>query len=142
MTSEPETPAASSTHGRTRRGRISRAGTGTRSATAITSQYDTAVGSISTSCARISGFVESAVAHQMTSGTAARHLLQPMSRRMKQVLADAALEAVFAAARRPPGNEDSLIADGSSLGGLSRSFATAPAGTTFRRRLANNPASA
>src|SRR5947208_2324166 len=34
-----------------------------------------------------------------------------------------ALEAVLAAARRPPGNEDSL-ADGASRGGLTRSFVT------------------
>ena len=34
-----------------------------------------------------------------------------------------ALEAVLAAARRPPSNEDSLT-DGSSLGGLRRSFVT------------------
>src|SRR5213593_2440231 len=40
-----------------------------------------------------------------------------MSQRMKRVFAGWALEAVLAAARRPPSNEDSL-ADGSSLGGL------------------------
>src|SRR5882672_6935097 len=42
---------------------------------------------------------------------------------MKQVFAGSALEAVLAAARRPPSNEDSL-ADGASLGGLRRSFVT------------------
>src|SRR5207247_11170780 len=47
-----------------------------------------------------------------------------MSQRMKQVFAGWALEAVLAAARRPPSNEDSL-ADGASLGGLRRSFVTA-----------------
>jgi hypothetical protein len=56
-------------------------------------------------------------------GCVPRHLLKPMSQRMKQVFADRALEAVLAAARRPPSNEDSL-ADGSSLGGLRRSFVT------------------
>src|SRR6266849_2878037 len=55
-----------------------------------------------------------------------RHLLKPMSQRMKQVFAGWALEAVLAAALRPPSNEDSL-ADGSSLGGLRRSFVTRPA---------------
>ncbi len=42
---------------------------------------------------------------------------------MKQVFHGWALEAVLAAARRPPSNEDSL-ADGSSPGGLRRSFVT------------------
>src|SRR5439155_3254942 len=37
----------------------------------------------------------------------ARHLLKPCSREIKQVFAGVALEAVFAAAQRPPGNEDS-----------------------------------
>jgi len=46
-----------------------------------------------------------------------------MSQRMKQVFAGWALEAVLAAARRPPSNEDSLT-DESSLGGLRRSFVT------------------
>src|SRR5437773_93289 len=46
-----------------------------------------------------------------------------MLQRMRQVFAGWALEAVLAAARRPPSNEDSL-ADGSSLGGLRRSFVT------------------
>jgi len=46
-----------------------------------------------------------------------------MSQRMKQVFAGWALEAVLAAARRPPSNEDSLT-DGSSLGGLRQSFVT------------------
>src|SRR5712691_1298974 len=40
-----------------------------------------------------------------------------MSQRMSQAFTGWALEAVLAAAQRPPGNEDSL-ADGSSLGGL------------------------
>ena len=48
---------------------------------------------------------------------------KPMWQRMKQVFASWALEAVLAAARRPPGNEDSL-ADGASRGGLTRSFVT------------------
>src|SRR5881397_2633830 len=52
-----------------------------------------------------------------------------MSQRMKQVFAGWALEAVLAAARRPPGNEDSLT-DRSSLGGLRRSFFTP--GVAFR----------
>src|SRR5713226_425669 len=56
----------------------------------------------------------------------ARHLLKPMSQRMKQVFAGWALEAVLAAALRPPSNEDSL-ADRLSLGGLRRSFVTRPA---------------
>jgi hypothetical protein len=38
---------------------------------------------------------------------------------MKQVCAGAAFEVVLAAARRPPGNEDSLTYAGSSLGGFS-----------------------
>jgi hypothetical protein len=46
-----------------------------------------------------------------------------MSQQMRQVFAGRALEAVLAAARRPPSNEDSL-ADESSLGGLKRSFVT------------------
>src|SRR5881396_2962137 len=51
------------------------------------------------------------------------HLLKPVSQRIRQVFAGWALEAVLAAARRPPSNEDSL-ADGASLGGLRRSFVT------------------
>ena len=52
-----------------------------------------------------------------------RHLLKPGSGEMKQVFAAAALEAVLAAARRPPSNEDSHIdRRSSSLGGLRRSF--------------------
>ena len=52
-----------------------------------------------------------------------RHLLKPMSLRMRQV---SALEAVLAAAaKRPPSNEDlpSRLA-GPLLGGLRRSFVT------------------
>jgi three-Cys-motif partner protein len=45
---------------------------------------------------------------------------------MKQVFASSALEAVLAAARRPPSNEDSQLAGTSSLGGLRRSFVTRP----------------
>ena len=54
-----------------------------------------------------------------------RHLLKPMSARMKQV---SALEAVLAAAaERPPSNEGSSgRLRGSSLGGLRRSFVTRP----------------
>src|SRR6266498_2776510 len=52
-----------------------------------------------------------------------RHLLKPCSGEMEQVFASDALEAVLAAARRPPSNEDSL-AHGALLGGLRRSFVT------------------
>jgi hypothetical protein len=56
---------------------------------------------------------------------ARRHLLKPNSGDMKQVFAAAALEAVLAAAQRPPGDEDSRIdSRSSSLGGLRRSFVT------------------
>src|SRR5207249_12029846 len=51
-----------------------------------------------------------------------RHLLKPMSVRLRQV---SALEAVLvAAAPRPPSNEDSPPAAGLWLGGLRRSFVT------------------
>src|SRR5207249_6185126 len=57
---------------------------------------------------------------------AARHLLKPMSVRLRQV---SALEAVLVtAAPRPPSNEDSPPAAGLWLGGLRRSFVTITCG--------------
>ena len=58
--------------------------------------------------------------------TMARHLLKPMSSRLKQVSARSALEAVLdAAAERPPSNEASPSQGaGFTLGGLRRSFVT------------------
>ncbi len=53
-----------------------------------------------------------------------RHLLKPCSGEMKQVFPKEALEAVLAAAQRPPSNEDSRTDRSSSLGGLRRSFVT------------------
>src|SRR6266851_5779705 len=56
-----------------------------------------------------------------------RHLLKPCSGGMKHVFAGAALEAVLAAAKRPPSNEDSSTDRSPLLGGLRRSFVTRPA---------------
>ena len=53
-----------------------------------------------------------------------RHLLKPCSGKMKQVFAGEALEAVLAAAQRPPSNEDSRTGRSALLGGLRRSFVT------------------
>ena len=52
-----------------------------------------------------------------------RHLLKPCSGEMKQVCPEA-LDAVLAAAQRPPGNEDSATDRPRLLGGLRRSFVT------------------
>jgi flagellar L-ring protein FlgH len=52
-----------------------------------------------------------------------RHLLKPCSDEMKQVFGEA-LEAVLAAAQRPPSNEDSLAHRQASLVGMRRSFVT------------------
>ena len=58
-----------------------------------------------------------------------RHLLKPMSVRLRQV---SALEAVLvAAAPRPPSNEDSPPAAGLWLGGLRRSFVTSGRGESL-----------
>src|SRR5712691_9354438 len=52
------------------------------------------------------------------------HLLKPCSGEIRQVFSGEALEAVLAAAQRPPGNEDSRTDRSPSLGGLRRSFVT------------------
>jgi hypothetical protein len=60
--------------------------------------------------------------------TVTRHLLKPVSSRMKQVFVRPALEAVLvAAAERPPSNEGSPSRVARpSLGDLRRSFVTMP----------------
>jgi membrane-associated phospholipid phosphatase len=68
-----------------------------------------------------------------------RHLLQPCSGEMNQVCPEA-LDAVLAAARRPPGNEDSPSYGGASLDGLRRSFVTGLAGASTQQAGQTPPA--